>query len=248
VNTVMFEARVSTATGPKPPVAATAALWSLTAVAWVVLVSGVSGHMSHDELLGTGHLPEPGAVLAFLGAWQVMVIATMLPAAIPAITARIRRYANASATATAGAIAVSILAVCAVWTGFAVAVLAGDSVLHRLVNAIPWLADHEWLVMSATLITAGIIQLSPLGRPAFTEPSTKLGPFWQDALSCLRDCWLLMVVMFAIALDNLLVMAALTPVMALQHAPRLGSRLVSMTALVLIGAGVLISIHGGGLV
>src|SRR5215475_10903845 len=106
----------------------------------MLLASGVTGHMSHDELLGSDHLPQLAPLLAFLGNWLLMVAAIMLPLSIPAIAARARR--SGRWWAAAGAVA----ATCVVWTGFAVAVLAGDSVVHRLVAGWPWLEEHEWLV------------------------------------------------------------------------------------------------------
>src|SRR5712691_7383751 len=115
----MSETRLSTRPGFGPAIPAAAALGSLAAAAWALLANGATGHMSHDALLGSGQLPRPSALLAFLGTWQLMVAATMLPSAIPVIAVRARRTDRWWA-ATSAVVATT----CAVWTGFAVAVLA----------------------------------------------------------------------------------------------------------------------------
>ena len=53
-------------------------LRSVAAAAWLALAAG-AGHTTHDEVLGSGHAPDPAAVLALLGGWQLMVAAMMLP-------------------------------------------------------------------------------------------------------------------------------------------------------------------------
>jgi hypothetical protein len=108
-----------------------------------------------------GQLPHPAAFLAFLGNWQLMVAATMLPTAIPAMAARARRTDRWWAATSA-----VVAATCAVWTGFAVAVLAGDCLVHRLVAEWSWLAKREWLVPSAVLVLADAVHLAPLKRRA----------------------------------------------------------------------------------
>jgi len=224
-----------------PAVPAAAALGTFAAAAWALLAGGATGHMSHHVLLGSGHLPRAGAVLAFLGNWQLMVAATMLPPAIPAIAALARRSDRWWA-ATRAAL-VTTCAVCAVWTGFAIAVLAGDSLVHRLVGAWPWLAAREGLVTWAVLTLAGIVQLTSIRRHAPAAARTPLRP-WRYALDCLGSCWALMLVMCAVALENLLWMAVLAGVMTVQRLPGLGARLAPAVGLVLISLAALAPLPG----
>jgi predicted metal-binding membrane protein len=230
--------------GSRSALAMTVALALLCAVAWGVLASGVTGHMSHHELLGSDQLPPIGGVLAFLGNWQLMVVATMLPAAIPAMVARLGRADGGWPAASV--VITGIAAVCAVWTGFGVAVLAGDGVLHRLVDAWPWLEAHDWIVTSAVLVGAGIgllvvRQKTGGGRAARGTP-------WQDAVSGLGHCWLLMLVMFALALESLAWIAVLAIVMTAQRLGWFGRALAPLVGVVLIGAAVLVALRAGGLV
>jgi len=228
--------------GPGRTIQAAAALGPLAAAAWVMLASGTVGHASHDVVLGSGQLPRPGTLLAFLGNWQLMVVATMLPPAIPAVAARARR--TRGWWATTGAV---VAATCAVWTGFAVAMLAGDSMVHRLVAAWPWLGNRQWLVTLAVLILAGAVQLAPFERRALAAARSASGPPWRYAVSCLRSCWALMLVMFALGVESLLWMALLAAIMTVERVARHGSRLAPPVGLALIGFAVIAPLHAGGL-
>jgi predicted metal-binding membrane protein len=194
-------------------------------------------------VLGSGQLPRPGTLLAFLGNWQLMVVATMLPPAIPAVAARARRTRRW--WATTGAV---VAATCAVWTGFAVAMLAGDSMVHRLVAAWPWLGNRQWLVTSATLVLAGTVQLTPFERRALAATRSGSGSPWRYAVSCLRSCWALMLVMFAVGVESLLWMALLATIMTVERVARHGSRLAPPSGLALITVAALAPLHAGGLV
>jgi predicted metal-binding membrane protein len=167
-----------------------------------------------------------------------MVAAMMLPLAIPAIAAQARRTGRWWAAASAVA-----ATLCVVWTGFAVALLAGDSVVHRLVAGWPWLAEHEWLVASAVLVIAGIVQLAPFQRRALAAAHSAPSPPWRYAVSCLRSCWPLMLVMFAVALESLLWMAALAVILTVERVSAHGSRLAVPVGAALICLAVLPPLH-----
>src|SRR5258706_4810718 len=55
-----------------------AVVLGVAAAAWVALAAG-AGHTTHDDVLGPGHTPDPAAVAALLGGWQLMGAAMMLP-------------------------------------------------------------------------------------------------------------------------------------------------------------------------
>jgi predicted metal-binding membrane protein len=234
----MSEARLSTRPGFGPAIPPAAVLGLLAAAGWALLASGATGPMSHDALLGSGQLPHLAPLLAFLGNWQLMVAATMLPLAIPAIAARACRTGRPWA-ATGAVVATTGV----VWTGFAVAVLAGDSVVHRLVAQWPWLEEREWLVSSAVLVLAGLVQLAPFQRRALASARRAASPPWRYALSCLASCWALMLVMFAVALESLLWMAVLAVVMTVERVTAHGSRLAPLAGIALISLAVLSPLH-----
>jgi predicted metal-binding membrane protein len=134
-----------------------------------------------------------------------------------------------------------------VWAGFAVAMLAGDSLIHRLVAAWPWLGNREWLVTSAMLILAGIAHLAPFERRALAAAQSASSPPWRYAITCLGSCWALMLVMFAVGMESLLWMAVLATVMTVERVMRWGSRLAPLVGLALISVAVLVPLHAGGL-
>jgi predicted metal-binding membrane protein len=218
-----------------PGVPAAAAVGSIAASAWVLLATGATGHMSHDALLSPGRVPGMAPLLAFLGTWQVMVAAMMLPPAIPAVAALARRTEGWQASIRA--VVAATCAVCAVWTGFAVAVLAGDLLVHRLVAAWPWLAEREWLISAAVLVLAGAIELAPFQRHALAAARGGSVRPWPNAVSCLRTCWPLMLVMFAIGLESLLWMAVLAAAMTVQRLAAFGPRAAPAVGLCLISLG-----------
>ncbi len=217
-------------------------LGSLATAAWAVLASGAVGHTSHDVVLGSGQPPRLSTLIAFLGHWQLMVVATMLPPAIPAVAARARRTQRWWATTSA-----VVATTCVVWAGVAVAMLVGDSTVHRLVAAWPWLGQQKWLVTSVMLVLAGTVQLAPFERRALAEARSASGSPWRYAISCLGSCWALMLVMFAVGVSSLLWMAVLAAVMLVERVARSGSRLAPLVGLALISVAVLAPLHTGGL-
>jgi predicted metal-binding membrane protein len=237
----MSEAGLFNRPGLGQTIPVVAVLGSLAAVAWAMLAGGAAGHTSHEVVLGSGRLPRPGTLLAFLGHWQLMVVATMLPPAIPAVADRARRTRRWWATTSA-----VTATTCAVWTGFAVAMLAGDSVVHRLAAAWPWLGNREWLVTPVMLLLAGTVHLAPSERRALAAARSASSPPWQYAITCLGSCWTLMLVMFAVGVESLLWMALLATVMTVERVARCGSRLAPPVGLALIGVAVMAPLHTGG--
>jgi predicted metal-binding membrane protein len=238
----MSETNPFTRPGLDQAVPVVAVLGTLAAAAWAMLASGTVGHVSHGMAVGSGRLPRAGTVVAFLGNWQLMVVAMMLPPAIPAVAARARR--SQRWWATTGAV---VVAICVVWAGFAVAALAADFVVHRLVAAWSWLENRPWLVTSAVLVLAGAAHMTPFERRALAAARSPSSPPWRYAISCLGSCWALMLVMFAIGFESLLLMAVLATVMTVERVARYGSRLAPPVGLALISVAVLVSLHAGGL-
>jgi predicted metal-binding membrane protein len=219
-------------------VPAAAALLGVAA-AWAAIVAG-AGHVSHDEVLGSGHMPDPAALVALLGGWQVMVVAMMLPPEIAAAGGAVGRSARWGWAVPSALVA----AMGAVWTGFAIMALTGDAVLHRLVHSWPWLAG---LIAPLVFAGAGVFQHSALRKRLLERARDPSRPPWRHALCCLGSCWALMLVMFAIGMGNLLWMGALTAVMTVERAARPGPERLAGTLLgwALIGAGALVAIQPG---
>jgi predicted metal-binding membrane protein len=139
------------------------------------------------------------------------------------------------------------------WLGFGLLVLAGDTGLHRTVDAWPWLDAHAGLVKAGLLGLAGAAQFSSVKERCLTacrDPMTmlwqhygrgtakawKLG--WAHAMSCLGCCWALMLLMFGVGVGSLAWMLALTAVMVAEKTTRWGRHVVQPVGMVLIGLAV----------
>jgi predicted metal-binding membrane protein len=229
-------------------------VWAIAA-AWAVAVAAeVSGRgqVLHHDALAEGGLPPWAALGLFLLAWQLMVVAMMLPASLPLIRLFDRVAANQPSPLRAKAAFLGGYA--AVWTGFGAAAFLGDLGIHRLVGRWEWLATRPSLIGGAVLLLAGGFQFSNLkdrclrvcrwpagyllqhyGRG--TSAAFRLGA--GHGVFCVGCCWALMLVAFAAGVANLWWMAALTAVMVFEKTGRGGQRGVRPIGWGLIALGVL---------
>ena len=216
---------------------AAVALAAVAAAAWLALATGV-GHVTHDDVLGTGHAPDPVAIAALLGGWLVMVAAMMLPPEIASRSAG-GPYSRRSWWTQAAFVAVTTSVV---WTGFAIVALAGDAVVHEVAEPRPRLAG---LVAPAVLVGAGVFQLSPLRRHLLAAARESRASSWRRATRVSGSCCGLMLVVFALGVGNLLAMAALTAVMTMERAANASVERVtaSLVGWALIAAAALVAIR-----
>lgn len=228
-------------------------------VAWLAAVvaqlTGSAGLLHHHALIEDG--PPPWvAVPAILAAWQVMIVAMMLPASLPAISAF-----ESAAVPPARPVPALILFLggfSLAWAAIGLALFVGDATLHRAVDASPWLSAHQWIIGSAVLGFAGAYQLSAFKRrrlAACREPhrAAVVGPrtrAWAvrrglgHGLDCAGSSWALMLVMFAAGFANLWWMAGLTAVMAYEAVGRDSQRLVPIVGIALLGLAAITFVYG----
>lgn len=225
-------------------------VWSVIVIAWATMflaaATGADHTVGHDAVVADGQLPPPGELLRFLGAWQVMTAAMMLPSSRPmmGLFHQVSR--------SPGAVAAFLAAYFAVWTGFALVALAGDAVLHDVVERSRWLHDHPSVITGGVLVLAGAFQFSPLKDrclQACRNPYSFLmrhydrgiWPAWalgvRHGLFCLGCCWALMLVMFGVGVTNVVWMIGLTGVMVIEKTAAWGRRLIPVTGTVLIAWG-----------
>ena len=229
-------------------------LWTVVGLCWAVtaglIVLGGDRYASHDQIVEHGSLPWPVRMALFTLVWTVMVGAMMLPTTVPmarlvaAVTAR-----RPNPQPVRAALGASYLAV---WVGFGVVALAGDTGIHATVDAWPWLDEHSALIKAGLLGLAGAVQFSTLKERCLTAcrdpvsmlwqhygrgawPAWRLG--WAHALNCLGCCWALMLVMFGVGVGSVGWMLALTAVMVAEKTTRWGARLTTpVGALLLLAA------------
>ena len=229
----------------------------VVATAWgLIILLQVTGHMAfihHQQLFGNKGSPSPASLLAFVVAWQVMVVAMMAPSSLPLLGAvaadgRVGQPGRARRT---GFVAGYVL----VWTLFGLLALFGDSRLHVLANSSPWLYSHSSLITGALLLTVAAHQVfAPLAwcerldasavglllQPG-TQASLRAGT--RHGLAAVCGCWALMLLMFTAGVGNLGWMATLTMLIWYERWGReryLLSRVVGAAALVVGVAALLV--------
>jgi predicted metal-binding membrane protein len=227
--------------------------WVLAILAWI---EGWGGALGHDHLIehGPGLWPAMGM---FLGGWQVMIAAMMLPSSLSAfrwfdgLTAHRRDRRSAGAAFLAG--------YASVWTGFGALAFLGDIGFHRFVERWAWLGARPWLIGGSIIVLAGAFELSPLaGRcgTRMTQLSDRLGRDDRlvnsgamrlgadHGLRRLSRCWALMLLSFAVGMASLVWMVALTLLMVLQERKGAG-RAAWLMGIALLVVGTLVIAHPG---
>jgi predicted metal-binding membrane protein len=194
--------------------------------------------IDHQYLLVESRLPWLAALAIFLAAWQVMTLAMMLPFSLPVVNMLV--CASRSQDRPRVVQGAFLAGYAAIWTAFGLGAFLGDTLVHRLVFAWPWLALHSWVIGASTLAAAGAFQLSRLKERCLTAcrspftfflhyPHRGVGAAWRLGLRhgafCLGSCWALMLVMFGIGAGSLAWMAVLAILMAVERAAPGGRRL-----------------------
>lgn len=184
--------------------------------------------------------------------WAAMTLAMMLPSAAPMIMT----YAGIAETAARKKErVVSPLVIAAgyvsVWLGFAVVAAVVQLLLIRLALLDQEMASASVLLSGAIFIGAGLYQFSSLKHAclyACRSPFPFFLANWQTSargvfrlgvqqgLHCLGCCWAMMLVMFAVGTMNIVWMAALGAVMALEKITT-GHRLSTAVGIGLLAAG-----------
>lgn len=199
-----------------------------------------------------------GGIALVLAMWMAMTLAMMVPTASPMIAT----YADISITARDKAIKVVpvpvlIAGYLAAWLLFCFATTAAQWALLELDLMSPELTLASPRLAGAIMIAAGIYQFTPLKMACLNKCRTPLPFFmsnWTDSttgvfrlgfrqgLFCLSCCWALMLVMFAVGLMNVIWMAALGVVMALEKTLRNPVLIVRGTGAALIAAGLVLAV------
>jgi len=218
--------------------------------------AGAAPH-SHTESATTAG-PTSVAVAGVVAGWAVMVVAMMLPPALPLLNV-VRRLV-AGRRHPQALIALGASSFVAVWTLAGMVLVASDAALHRLGERVNWLAVRPELIAGCVLIGAGLYQFSPLKdaclracrtprgfavahwrgrRPVEVEVATVAGAY---AASCVGCCWALMAVSFAVGAAAMPVMVVLTVVMAAERLARWGRRLVRPFGVATAALGVVVAL------
>jgi predicted metal-binding membrane protein len=231
---------------PRPILVGIAAAW---AAAIAAQVAGAAALLHHDSLLAGGGPPLVVAALLSLLAWQVMIVAMMLPSSLPLV----RLYARASAGAPQRRRAMTAFlgGYALVWSGFGLAAFGADAGVHAVISSSSWLEQHDWWIGGSVLALAGAFQFTSL-KDACLDKCRHPGQFMlryyergaggglrlgmRHGAFCVGCCWALMLVMFAAGVASLIWMALLTAVMIHEKTRPAGARAVPVTGVALLAA------------
>jgi predicted metal-binding membrane protein len=224
----------------RPPAAV---VLPVAAAAWVAVVA--VPHAGHGRLAG----------------WAVMVVAMMLPPALPMLG--VLRALAARQRVPGLLVVVGGAAFVAVWTLVGALLIGTAGAVRAGVATVPWLAAHPAVVAGVVVGVAGAYQFGPWKTRCLTacrSPRGFAARHWHGenpvvdittmagayALSCAGCCVALMGV--AVVVDGaagtvaLPVMVALAAVMAAERLLPRGRRLVRPVGAVLLGAGAVLAL------
>jgi predicted metal-binding membrane protein len=252
--------------------AVTGALVFLSAVAWLYVIRGPDDGMAVGVLTrpesvdpmsamdsGMADMASRMSLAVFMTTWVVMMVAMMFPATAPVVLVfdRWRRARHRTTFLTVG----FVVGYLAVWTAAGLSVYAALMVIEDHVTS----SESAVRVGGATLIAAGIYQLSPLKTVCLTKcrsPLTLimdhaqqlgrglLGPFRVGVIHgayCLGCCWALMAVLVVLGLMNLGWMAAVSALILVEKVLPWGHGYGRIMGVGIAVAGATVLVTGSGL-
>lgn len=186
--------------------------------------------------------------------WAVMMAAMMLPSAWPTLLL----YSGVARRRGAGrGVALRIYALAGgyliVWSIFSVLATVVQRMLANRLLLSPMMELTSPIVGAATLLVAGLFQLTPLKQACLQSCQSPLGFLmrrWrpggvgalrmglEHGLYCLGCCWALMLLLFVGGVMNLTVIAALTVFVAMEKLGRFGVLGARISGALLIGLAV----------
>ncbi len=197
----------------------------------------------------------PAGVVWYLG-WVVMVVAMMLPPALPLLLT-VRRLVARYDIRT-GLLIVCGLAFVAVWAAAGAVLMLGGGLLGLLNERWDWLAARPQLVSGLAAIGAGVYQFTPLKKACLTACRSPLGlamttwtgtrgPVREVALIgarfglvCVGCCWALMLLTLTIGTAAMPVMVLAAVLMTTERMAPAVRPLIPAIAATAIAAGVLL--------
>jgi predicted metal-binding membrane protein len=241
-----------------------AGLLTVALLAWAWLISeahrmSVSGvcECMRMKMAGPDNSVWPAATLLPLFVmWCVMMVAMMLPSALPmvltfAAVTRNRQRLGRPYVPTM----IFVAGYLAIWCAFSAAAAAGQWFLHRQALLSPSMATTSAIFGGLLLISAGVFQFTPLKRRCLTRCRGTLEFIltrWREGRSgaftmglehgafCTGCCWALMALLFVAGVMNIFWVAALTLLVCLEKILPARAHISFATGIVLTGWGLFI--------
>jgi predicted metal-binding membrane protein len=227
------------------PLRVSVGLLAAALAAWLVTVGRMRG-------MDAGPGTDLGGLGWFLGIWVTMTAAMMLPSAAPVVLT----YARAATEARAPLFVAGYLVA---WTVYG---LAAYGLYRGVAAAAPgWLAWGRAgpYVAGAAIAAAGLYQLTPLKAACLKHcrsPASFLAAHWRKGpygawhmgfvhgLYCLGCCAVLMGLLFVGGVMNLIWIAGLTAVVAIEKLAPFGAIAAKVMALMLVAGGAALLLAG----
>jgi predicted metal-binding membrane protein len=250
-----------------------AALLLLTLLCWLALLSGAGTGMDpfamSGWLLPATLPPKPDSTwtpvywLIVFFMWVVMMVAMMLPSASPLVLlyARVVRHAESQGGAFKPRAAVTAFAsgYLSVWILFSLLAVLVQWGLERMGTMSAMISVNAALLSGGLLVAAGLYQLTPLKTACLNHcrgPASFLAAHWRKGtygawrmgcvhgLYCLGCCGVLMGLLFVGGVMNLIWIACLTAVVAIEKLAPFGAMAARVMAGVLVAGGAALILAG----
>jgi predicted metal-binding membrane protein len=240
-------------------------LGGITAAAWVYLALDarpMSAGMSEGSMADAMVHVQPWATAELaprLLMWAVMMVAMMVPTAVPMtlVYAAVVRKAAREDHAVAPTF-VFVAGYLALWVLFSAAATAAQSGLDQLALLSPAMSSASPLLGGGLLIGAGVYELTPYKHACLAHcraPAHFISHKWRGGFPgafrmglelgvyCLGCCWILMGLLFVGGLMNLFWVAAIAAFILLEKTLPLGDIGARVVGAAMIGVG-LLSVSG----
>lgn len=187
--------------------------------------------------------------------WAVMMIGMMVPTSLRAVKIY-SRIANQAINSSNGVAATYwfVLGYVIVWTGFSAVAALVQGLLNSLGMLSSMMVSSSSYLGAGLLIAAGLYQLSPWKDACLIHCQSpamylagRFGPRVIDGIKlgihhgayCLGCCWLIMSLLFVGGVMNLLWIAVITGFIFLEKLISAKVKLTSISAMIMIGCGVI---------
>lgn len=162
--------------------------------------------------------------------WLMMALAMMLPTATPMLRAyMIEKSRDTSGRPAAGQTLWVAMGYLSVWVGYAVVATLAQWVLTSVGQLSTMMAPLSLALTASILVAAGIYQFTPAKHACLQRCWYPRWVFWDHAgfasayregivqgFACLGCCWAVMTVMFAVGIMNIVWIAVLGAIMAIE--------------------------------
>jgi predicted metal-binding membrane protein len=241
--------------GRDPPLVALGA----SVIAWMALIVATTSNTG-SQIYNSSMMTRSsvGSIFEFLGAWEIMVIAMMLPSSLGFLT--LFRVATSDSRFPI----VRRTAVCVgyalVWLGVGWITMVISILPDRVESLGAWLGSHPNLLGGSVFLLAGIFQFTTLKQRCLTICSHPMGFFARHyrrglgnalalgvryGLVCVGCCWALMAIMVVAGGSSLYLMIVLTAIMFAERLLGWNKRFVAYVGLACLALGVLLAVSPG---